>query len=90
LKASKTIEPALFKISALSGRDISREGDRSILRRVIRKGDAYDTPNEDASVEIRLKGIYQGQVFDERTVSFVAGAGIAENIPHGYVLNLLK
>jgi len=75
-----------LKISDLSGRDISKEGDRSILRRVIRRGDGYDTPNEDASVEISLKGIYQGQVFDERTVSFVAGAGCVENIPEGYVL----
>ena len=44
-------------------------------------------PNEDSAIDIRLKGIYQDQVFDERTVSFVGGAGVVENIPHGYVVS---
>jgi hypothetical protein len=59
------------------GRDISRELDGSVLRRVLKKGDGYDTPNQD-------------QIFDERTVNFVAGAGCVKNIPAGYVLNSLN
>ena len=65
------------------GRDITKEGDRTILQRVLRKGDGIESPNEDSSVEIRLKGTYQGEVFDDRTVSFVVGAGCVENIPPG-------
>jgi len=41
-------------------------------------------------VEITLKGKYQDQIFDERTVNFVAGAGCVKNIPAGYALNSLN
>jgi hypothetical protein len=41
-------------------------------------------------VEVSLKGSYEGKVFDERTVTFVAGAGLAYDIPPGYVFNSLK
>jgi hypothetical protein len=39
--------------------------------------------NEDSVVEVNLKGTHQGEVFDERTVTFIAGAGCVENIPLG-------
>jgi hypothetical protein len=41
-------------------------------------------------VEISLKGKYQDQIFDERTVNFIAGAGCVKDIPVGYVLNSLN
>jgi FKBP-type peptidyl-prolyl cis-trans isomerase len=65
------------------GKDISEERDESILRRVIKRGEGYEPTNEDSIVEVNLKGTYQGEVFDERTVSFIAGAGRVENIPSG-------
>lgn len=66
-----------------SGKDISKEGDRTVLRRVLRRGTAAETPNENSSAEIRLKGFYEGEVFDERTVTFIVGAGCVDDIPPG-------
>jgi FKBP-type peptidyl-prolyl cis-trans isomerase len=65
------------------GKDISEERDESILRRVIKRGEGHEPVNEDSVVEVNLKGTHQGQVFDERTVTFIAGAGCVENIPLG-------
>ncbi len=90
LKASKTIGLLLFKTSNLLGRDISRDLDRTILRRVIKKGDVYEMPNEDATIEIKIKGSYKGEVYDDRTVTYIGGAGIVDDIPYGYVFNFLK
>ena len=47
-------------------------------------------PNEDASIEIKVKATYKGEVFDDRTVNYIGGAGIIEGIPYGYVLDFLK
>jgi hypothetical protein len=80
----------LLKISILLGRDISREEDGSILRRIVKKGDGFEFPNEDATIEISLKGKYQGEIFDERIVNFVAGAGRVKDIPRGYIFNSFK
>jgi hypothetical protein len=67
----------LLKISILLGRDISREEDGSILRRIVKKGDGFEFPNED-------------EIFDERIVNFVAGAGRVKDIPRGYIFNSFK
>jgi hypothetical protein len=85
VKASRTIEIGLSKISVPLGKDLSHEVDGTILRRIIKKGTGSETPNEDAIVEVSLKGTYEGRVFDERTVTFIAGAGCVDNIPPGYV-----
>ncbi|CAF4063875.1 unnamed protein product [Rotaria sordida] len=65
------------------GKDISHERDQSIIRRIIKRGEVFEQPKEDATVQIHLKGTHQGQIFDERTVSFIAGGGCLQNIPLG-------
>lgn len=65
------------------GKDISDEKDGSIIRRIIRRGEGRQSPNEDGTVEISLKGIHQGNVFDERTVEFIVGLPFLEQIPLG-------
>ncbi|CAF3346195.1 unnamed protein product [Rotaria sp. Silwood2] len=65
------------------GKDISDERDQSIVRRILRKGEGFEKPNEDATVQVNLKGTHQGQIFDERTVTFIAGEGCLQNIPLG-------
>ncbi|CAF0799168.1 unnamed protein product [Adineta steineri] len=74
----------IFEIELIDciGKDISDDRDGTILRRVIKKGDAYEPTNEDSVVEVMIKGTYnKGEVFDERTVTFYAGAGAVQNIP---------
>ncbi|UJR38593.1 hypothetical protein I4U23_031258 [Adineta vaga] len=89
------VEPAtnvIFEIELIScmGKDISEERDESILRRIIKRGDGYEPTNEDSIVEVDLKGIYQDKIFDERTVTFIAGAGIVENIPSAVERTLFR
>lgn len=66
-----------------AGEDLSEAKDHSIIRRTLTKGDGWAKPNEGASVEVSLKGTYNNQVFDERTVSFTVGEGFLQNIPEG-------
>ncbi|CAF4988298.1 unnamed protein product, partial [Rotaria sp. Silwood1] len=73
----------IFEIELLDCKDISDERDQSIVRRIIKRGEVFGQPNEDATVEIYLKGTHQGQIFDERTVTFIAGGGCLQNIPLG-------
>ncbi|CAF1097701.1 unnamed protein product [Rotaria sordida] len=75
----------IFEIELVDcvGKDISDERDQSIVRRIIKRGEVFEQPNEDATVQIYLKGTHQGQIFDERTVTFFAGGGCLQNIPLG-------
>lgn len=68
------------------GEDLSEAKDQSIVRRTLKKGEGWAKPNDDASVEVHLKGTHDGKVFDERTVSFIVGEGFTQNIPEAYVL----
>ena len=70
-------------LSFFQGKDISEERDESILRRIIKRGEGYEPANEDSIVEVNLKGSQNDEIFDERTVTFIMGAGIVENIPAG-------
>ncbi|CAF1431775.1 unnamed protein product [Rotaria sordida] len=72
-----------FENICFLGKDISHERDQSIIRRIIKRGEVFEQPKEDATVQIHLKGTHQGQIFDERTVSFIAGGGCLQNIPLG-------
>jgi hypothetical protein len=67
------------------GKDLSDENDGSIIRRIIRRGEGRESPNEDGTVEINLKGIYQDNIFDERTVQFIVGLAFLQNIPLGLI-----
>ncbi|CAF4733481.1 unnamed protein product, partial [Rotaria sp. Silwood2] len=62
---------------------LSDENDGSIIRRIIHRGEGRKPPNEDGTVEIKLKGIYQDNVFDERTVQFIVGLAFLQHIPLG-------
>ncbi len=70
------------------GEDLSEGKDQSIIRRTLKKGEAWTKPNEGASVEVVLKGTHENQVFDERTVTFTVGEGFLQNIPEGFVFLL--
>ncbi|CAF0988898.1 unnamed protein product [Didymodactylos carnosus] len=72
------------------GEDISEAKDQSVIRRILTKGDEWSHPNDGASVEVSLKGTYEGRVFDERTVSFVMGEGVLKNIIPGVEHTITK
>ncbi|UJR16994.1 hypothetical protein I4U23_003892 [Adineta vaga] len=84
-KKYRSATSVIFEIELLDfvGKDISDEKDGSIIRRIIRRGEGRELPNEDSTVEIHLKGTYQGKIFDERTVQFVVGLGFLQQIPLG-------
>jgi FK506-binding protein 4/5 len=67
------------------GKDLTDENNASIIRRIIRRGEGRQSPNEDATVEINLKGIYQDKIFDERTVQFIVGLAFLQHIPLGLI-----
>ena len=60
------------------GEDVSENKDKSIIKRVLKAGSGYTTPNEGARCVINLKGwIKDGKVFDERkNVEFEIGEGV--------------
>ncbi|CAF4297911.1 unnamed protein product, partial [Rotaria sp. Silwood2] len=72
-----------FEIELVEFGDLSPDHDGSIMRRILKRGEGHIKPNEDAKVEMKLKGTYNGRIFDERTVNFIAGEGCVHDIPHG-------
>lgn len=62
---------------------MSEAQDGSVIRRIIHRGEGRQSPNEDATVEINLKGIYEEKVFDERTIEYIVGLSFLEDIPSG-------
>ena len=74
------------------GEDLSEPKDKSILRRVLTKGQGYATPNDGAQVVIDLIGRDKtGRVFDERKdVAFELGDGANHNIIEGIEFALTK
>lgn len=67
----------------LKGKDMSECGDGSVIRRILRQGEGRQSPNEDSTVEIDLKGICEGKVFDERSIEMIVGLTFIENVPKG-------
>ncbi|CAF1929573.1 unnamed protein product [Rotaria magnacalcarata] len=65
------------------GKDFSPEQDGSIRRRMIKAGEGNLRPNEGATIEMMLKGMYNDQILEERTSTFILGEGCEENIPAG-------
>jgi tetratricopeptide (TPR) repeat protein len=64
------------------GEDISENKDKSIIRRTIKAGRGYASPNDGARVVVNLKGTdSQGRVFDERkNFEFELGEGANHNV----------
>jgi FK506-binding protein 4/5 len=72
------------------GEDISREEDNSILKRTLKIGEGYSTPNEGSRVEVHLKGTHAGRVFDQRDLEFEIGEGAKYDIINGIEDGLIK
>lgn len=73
----------VFEVEMISWQpeDISPNRDGGITREVLKEGGSFSTPKEGASVEISLKGEYQGKVFQEGNFSFILGEGCDLDIP---------
>ncbi|KAJ8912897.1 hypothetical protein NQ315_011220 [Exocentrus adspersus] len=65
------------------GEDLSPKQDGGIERLQITPGQGYTTPNDGAVVEVHVVGKYQGNIFDERDVTFTVGEGSEANIIPG-------
>jgi FK506-binding protein 4/5 len=75
------------------GEDLSENKDKSIIRRVLKPGSGYATPNDGARVVVNLKGFetVSGRVFDERqNFEFEIGEGSTQNVCEGVEHALLK
>jgi FK506-binding protein 4/5 len=68
------------------GEDLSENKDKSVVRRTIKQGTGYSSPNEGARVIVNLKGIEASsrRVFDERSnLEFELGEGFSINVCEG-------
>ena len=59
----------------LQGEDITEDEDRGILKEIVTEGVDDQTPNDGATVEISVVGIYEGRVFQEKDAKFIIGEG---------------
>ncbi|CAF1291831.1 unnamed protein product [Adineta steineri] len=82
-KKYRSATNVIFEIELFdfNGKDISEEQDGSMIKRIIQRGSGRYLPNEDATVDIKLKGTYQNKIFDERTIQFIVGLPFLQNIP---------
>lgn len=67
----------IFEIEMISWKaeDLSPKKDGGILRTIIEVGEGFSSPNDGSTVDIHLTGEYNGQVFDDRDVTFPLGEG---------------
>ncbi|VDN11931.1 unnamed protein product [Dibothriocephalus latus] len=81
-KDGKTLK---FEIELLEfyGEDISREQDGTAKMSVLSKGPQVFCPEAGATVELHLKGLHDGKVFDDREVSYCVGDYSEVGIPRG-------
>ncbi|KAK2715320.1 peptidyl-prolyl cis-trans isomerase FKBP4-like isoform X2 [Artemia franciscana] len=70
--------------------DISKAKDEGILRRTLKKGEGYTSPNEGALVNIHIVGRHNDIQFDDRSVQFNIGEGSEQDIPDGIEVALEK
>lgn len=74
----------VFEIELFDWRmeDLTKKKDGGVQRTILVDGTGYSTPNEGATVSVKLVGKSGDRVFDEREVSFVVGeASEADLIP---------
>ncbi|KAI0211564.1 Peptidyl-prolyl cis-trans isomerase FKBP4 [Lamellibrachia satsuma] len=57
------------------GNDVSENQDGGVFKSQLQAGEGYSSPNDCATCEIHLVGKCNGQVFEDRDVSFVMGEG---------------
>ena len=74
------------------GEDLSEKKDKSIVRRVLRAGSGYTSPNDGARCVVSLRGWdSSGRVFDQReNVEFELGEGASVNVCQGVEQALFK
>ncbi|RNA39635.1 peptidyl-prolyl cis-trans isomerase FKBP4 [Brachionus plicatilis] len=87
--ATLVFEIELFEFH---GEDLSENKDKSIIRRKIKSGTGYSSPNDGARVVVNLKGMDStGRVFDQReNLEFEIGEGSNVNIIPGIEHALTK
>ncbi|XP_047003938.1 peptidyl-prolyl cis-trans isomerase FKBP4-like isoform X1 [Schistocerca americana] len=75
----------VFEIEVIDwqGEDISPKKDGSITRYQIIQGEGYSSPNDGATVEVNLVGKHNGNIFEERSVTFPLGEGSEYGICEG-------
>uniref|UniRef100_A0A0X3NYG1 peptidylprolyl isomerase n=1 Tax=Schistocephalus solidus TaxID=70667 RepID=A0A0X3NYG1_SCHSO len=81
-KDGKTLK---FEIELLEfhGEDVSREQDGTSRMSVLCKGSQVFCPEAGVTVDIHLKGLYEGKVFDERDVQYCVGDYSEVGVPRG-------
>jgi len=72
------------------GEDISKDRDKSIIKRIKSSGEGYDHPNEGGTVTIDLVGKTSNGTFFDQEVTFLMGEGRETGIPKGVELGLEK
>jgi len=72
------------------GEDITKEKDNGVVKRVLKVGNGYETPNDGARVLCDIKGTSDGQVFDERSAEFELGEGRDIDLPRGLEIAVEK
>ncbi|EZA56123.1 hypothetical protein DMN91_000682 [Ooceraea biroi] len=81
-----------FEVELLDwyGEDLSPGKDRGIERFQIDAGKPYASPEENSLMDVHLVGRYNGQVFEERDVSFILGEGAAVGVIEGVEVALQR
>lgn len=74
------------------GEDLSEAKDKSVVRRILEKGYAYNIPNEGARVVVNMRGTFaDGKCFDDREkLEFEIGDSSEKNIIEGIETALVK
>lgn len=72
------------------GEDISKERDKSLVKRIQSSGEGYDHPNDGGNVSVEIKGYSSKGVFEERELDFLLGEGREFGIPRGVELAIEK
>jgi FK506-binding protein 4/5 len=73
------------------GEDVSKDSDKSLIKRIKTSGEGYDHPNDGGSVTICIKGQCKSLgVIDEREITFLMGEGLESLVPKGIELALEK
>ncbi|KAK3600787.1 hypothetical protein CHS0354_009218 [Potamilus streckersoni] len=72
----------IFEVELIDwhGEDLTDTEDGGIIRHIIEKARAWDSPNEGATVEIHIIGKHNGHVFEDRDVRFVMGEGVDQKL----------
>uniref|UniRef100_A0A915KMR1 peptidylprolyl isomerase n=1 Tax=Romanomermis culicivorax TaxID=13658 RepID=A0A915KMR1_ROMCU len=75
----------IFEIELFSweGEDISPEKDRTLTRTVQREGEKYDSPNDNALLNVHIAGFYNDKKFLDKAFEFCLGECSEQGLPDG-------